>query len=337
MKKLLTVIAMATIVLMVFTACGAAPMPAPSVAVSGKNDSGGYQNAPTAAATAAPAAPAQNESGANIIDNSANAALTLQANTTLPVADQKLIRTGKIELQTKTYEVDFNRITTRITALGGYIEKSSESGTKPTIDNPSGRTAYVLARVPKASFDSFLSELGEIGEMISRNIDSQDISGAYSDTENKLKTQRIKLDALQKFLSSATKPQDILDFETQISETEQIIDELSGNLKRYDNQVDYSSIEITVHEVVEFKAVEQVKKDDFGTNISNSFNGGLDAIKVFFEAIGIALAASWPFLVLFGGITVLIIWLIVSSKKRREKRKALTTPNVEVKDNSKQI
>ncbi len=331
MKKRFIVMALVTIALLIFAGCSAA---APL-----KDYSRDEAPSATTAATAAPAAPAEDAEGGTgqITTNTNKAALTLQANAALPVADQKLIRTGKIELRTKTYDADFDKITSRIGNLGGYIERSNESGTKPTQDNPNGRSANILARVPKASFDPFLSELGKIGEMVSRNVDSQDISGVYSDTENKLKTLRIKLERLQSFLSSATKPQDILDFETQISETEQQIDALSGDLQRYDNQVDYSAIEITLREVVELQKIEPTKKtDDFGTNISNSFYGGLNAIKIFFEAIGIALAASWPFLLLIGAIVFVTIWF-ATAKSRRAKKKAKETAPTEAEDHNPKI
>lgn len=331
MKKLLIVLSsLATIVLMIFAGCSA-PMQAPS-----KDYSGGVTSAP--AATAAPTtAPEANGDASNVIDNSKGTALALQANTALAVADQKLIRTGKIELQTKTYNDDFDTITSRILVLGGYIERSSESGTKPTSANPTGRSASIVARIPKASFDSFLSELGKIGEMISRNVDSQDISGEYSDIEGRLKTARTTLETYQSFLAQAKKVDDVIDLQTRISQTEQDIESMSGQLKRYDNQVDYSAIDISLREVVELKNVEPAKKtDDFGTNISNSFYGGLNAIGVFFEAIGIALAASWPFLLLIGVITFLIVWF-ATSKKRKAKKKGLITPVVQSKEDNKQI
>ncbi|MDP2892052.1 MAG: DUF4349 domain-containing protein [Bacillota bacterium] len=232
-----------------------------------------------------------------------------------PLADQKLIRTATIEMQTQNYDTDLEKIYTRIQALGGYIENSSETGKKPEEGEIYGRIAYYLARIPKVRFDSFLKELGKIGTLVSRSVESQDVTGQYADTDNKLETAQKKLELLQNFFAKAKTVDEMLDIESRISQVEQDIEALSGQLKYYDSQVDYSSVSITLQEIVDLKLV----KTDTGLNISNAFYGGLNAITAFFTAIAVALAASWPFLLFFAALAAGISWLVIGLKRRKAK------------------
>lgn len=50
---------------------------------------------------------------------------------------------------------------------------------------------------------------------------------------------------------------DIITIESAISETEQMIDSLSGTLQHYDAQVDYATVTISLQEVGKLSNVEE--------------------------------------------------------------------------------
>ena len=109
---------------------------------------------------------------------------------------------------------------------------------------------------------------------------------------------------------------DIITIESAISETEEMIDRLSGRLRHYDALVSYSTVEVSLREV---KVYEPEPDPTFGSRLGSAFTEGF---RGFAEGLGnilIALAYSWLWLLLIAGVVALILWL---TRKARAKKRA---------------
>ena len=234
------------------------------------------------------------------------------------VNSAKLIYTANLEMETKSFDEAVDALAKLTAYLGGYYASSSitESG--------STRRAYYTVRVPAEYYRAFLDNAaGELCHVLSQQEYTEDVSERYYDTAGRLETQKTKLVRLQELLLQAEDMADIITIEDAISETEEMIDRLSGTLRHYDALVSYSTVDITLREV---KVYEPSPDPTFGNRLGGAF---VDGLKDFFSGIGnilVALAYCWLWLAVIAAIVVLILWLTrkrrAAAKAEREARKA---------------
>ena len=234
------------------------------------------------------------------------------------VNSAKLIYTADLEMETKSFDEAVSGLAKLTSNLGGYYESSSVS------ESGSTRRAYFTVRVPAEYYRAFLDSVaGELCHVLSQQEYTEDVSEYYYDTAGRLETQKTKLGRLQELLLQAEDMADIITIEDAISETEEMIDRLSGTLRRYDALVSYSTVNITLREV---KVYEPEPDPTYGSRLGGAF---VDGLKDFFSGIGdilVALAYCWLWLVVIAAIVVLILWLTrkrrAAAKAAREERKA---------------
>lgn len=235
----------------------------------------------------------------------------------------KMIYSGYMELETQDFDKASADIESLVKELGGYFQQSSVS------NGSSGyRHGSYTVRIPAAEFESFFRQAGEVCHMTYKNTNADNISESYYDTEARLETARIKLDRLQELLAKATTMEDIITIESAISETEWSIEELSGTLRHYDAQVDYSTIDVELREVYKLSGQDEAATS-FGGRLGQSFVNGLKAVGSTLEDFAVWLAYSWVWLVVLAAAIVVVVRLIrakrSSGKKfslRRKKKNA---------------
>ena len=223
------------------------------------------------------------------------------------VSGQKLIRTASLEMETMEFESTVQSLEKLVAEMGGYMETS-------TLRNRSSgyRYANYVIRIPAGEYDAFLNQAGELCHETWRSTSQEDISEMYYDTQGRLKTQQIKLERLQELLTKAETMEDIITITSAISETEQMIDSLTGTLRHYDGKVDYATIELSLSEVYKYSNTEEAPVT-FGERLSNSFTNGLRNFGDAMEDLAVSLAYSWMWWLL---IAVIIVSAICVMRKR---------------------
>ena len=231
-------------------------------------------------------------------------------------AGQKLIRTAQMNLETTDFEKAVQGLTDLTEQMGGYFESSSVG------KRSNGRWADYTVRIPAEKYQSFLDQAGELCHETWRDTQQEDISERYYDTQGRLKTQQIKLERLQALLARAENMEDIITIESAISETEQMIDDLSGTLRHYDDQVDYATVSISLSEVYKLSNVEEVP-DSFMSRLGKAFTGGLADFADGLENFAVALAYGWMWLLILVVVAVAVVRVL---RKRRKAKKTDDKP-----------
>ena len=232
-------------------------------------------------------------------------------------AGQKLIRTAQMNLETTTFEEAVQGLTDLTEQMGGYFQSSSVG------KRSNGRWAEYTVRIPAEKYQTFLDQAGELCHETWRDAQQEDISERYYDTQGRLKTQQIKLERLQALLAKAENMEDIITIESAISETEQMIDDLSGTLRHYDGQVDYATVSISLSEVYKLSNVEEVP-DSFMSRLGKAFTGGLADFADGLENFAVALAYGWMWLLILVVVAVAVVRVL--RKRRRKAKKADDKP-----------
>ncbi|MCE5229856.1 DUF4349 domain-containing protein [bacterium] len=151
-----------------------------------------------------------------------------------PAPDRKVIYTATLGLQVASRDQALEQIHGLITRLGGFVQHA-------TLES-------VTFRVPPQRFDEALKSLAGMGQVIDRDISSQDVTDQYVDVEIRIKTAEESRDRLRVLLTKAVKAEDLLKIEADIRRLTEEIERMKGQLRLLANQVDLATITVNLRE-----------------------------------------------------------------------------------------
>lgn len=230
-----------------------------------------------------------------------------------PKAEEKIIYSADLELETKTFEDACRALDQAVKDLGGRYDS------RTLHQQGSFRSLYCTVRVPVERFQEFLDLAGGAAHVTYRSEYTENVGEAYYDSEARLATQRTKLERLQKLLEQAAGLEDIIRLEEALSETELQIEYLTGDLRRYDSLIEYSTVNVTLGEVYRLSTDEEVVQT-FPQRLAAAFGTGLRRGAEGLEELTIALASNWV------GILVLAAAVLAGWKLLRRRKKRKTPP-----------
>ena len=240
--------------------------------------------------------------------------------TSSAVQGSKRIYTATLQLETTGFDEAVSSLTELVDSSGGWVSSSSVSN-----QSSSYRYADLTVRVPVEQYRDFLTQAGELCHLLYTQEYVDDVTEAYYDTAGRLETQQIKLERLQNLLAQAEKMEDIITIESAISETEQMIDSLSGTLQHYDSQVDYATVNISLQEVGKLSNVEEPTAT-LGGRLAAAFTSGCRSFLTAAEDLLVALVYSWVWLVILAAAVIVVV--------RRLKKRGVRLPSLKRKDHA---
>lgn len=314
MKRLMSLL-LCLAILLTATACGA----------SKSSDSLAYPSSPAASSAMAQEVPAgafadHNESAKSASLSGAGIA------SAVPVSDRKIIKNMSVSMESREYDKALTGVLAMITELGGYVESSSEDGNSLYREpNVSRRYAHITARVPADKLGAAPGKLSEIGNIISKQEDSSDITDVYYDVAARLKSLNIQEERYLELLKKADKMEDIISLENALTNVRYEIESLTTQQRRYDQQVSYSSLTIELQEVGDYSVVRN-QPLSFGQRISNALSDSLLFISRSAQDLVIFLVSVLPVVLVYGAIVSIIILVILKLAKRGKPLKRPTPP-----------
>lgn len=158
--------------------------------------------------------------------------------------DQKIIYTAKLHIRVKNLQTTMSEITAQAQQLSGYIVHSYTHTT-----NDGSRHGELTVRVPQKHFTSFLEDVENIGsELLSRNVEGQDVTEEFVDLESRLKSLRTQENRLLEFMEQAEDTEDLLKISNDLTAIQEKIDSLTGRLRYLENRVDMATVTIQIDE-----------------------------------------------------------------------------------------
>lgn len=214
--------------------------------------------------------------------------------------DQKIIKTGSLDLVVDHADESLVAVETVATEKGGYIETSTlqehDDGTK---------SGYVTIRVPADQFDLSMALLKELALVVERETSSaEDVTEQYIDLAARLKNAQAQETRYVEILDVAKTVEEILQIESALGNIRGYIESLQGQLQYLDSLTGFSTITITLSE----EPVITIGGKEFrpGTTVKEAAQAVV--------AIAQALVAAIIWIVIVGiGIGVplaLIVWLV---------------------------
>jgi hypothetical protein len=224
---------------------------------------------------------------------------------------RKIIMSANISLQTNTYNKTVTGIETLVAQYGGFVQDSLVEGTGKA---GSVRTASYTVRVPSVKLDDFLSDVGKTGNLLSKKVTGQDVTQQYFDTQTQLDSLNTEEARILEILGKTQNMTDMITVEQRLTDVENQINQLTGELQKWDSLVDLSTVNISITED-KSAAVASV---GFGNQVSAVLSGSLKALLTTLRVIMIVIIAILPFVVFFGIIALAIILIVRHRRKHRK-------------------
>ncbi|SDF60951.1 DUF4349 domain-containing protein [Epilithonimonas hungarica] len=218
---------------------------------------------------------------------------------------KKIIKTGRIEIEVGDINKAQKIIVENLKKLNAYKQGEFFSNSEEQ------EMLKMTIRVPNENFDNLLQSMDEgLGNVISKNIGTDDVTEEYTDVSIRLENKLAYLEKYRELLKKSTNTKDILEIQENIRNLEEEIESSKGRLKFIDDKVKYSTIELTL---IKNKPRNSVtSKIGFGSQFIDSVAQGWNN----FVGFILGLISYWPFLLI---IPILIILL---RKWRNRKRKS---------------
>lgn len=229
---------------------------------------------------------------------------------------RKRIQYVTVSIESTEYDTAVTAIKTRASELGGYIETSEERGLG--VYGNGNRYSHIVFRIPSERLDEFKGDLAGIGNLLSVNVTTDDVTESYYDIEARLASLEAQRDRYMALLEEAKSLEEILILDDALAEVLYQIESYTGTLNKYDSLSAYSTVTVNLQEVKELTEEEE-DPETFGERIAASFTDSVDALAEFFKGAVVVIAAVVPWVALPAVIVIVILICVKRSAKKREK------------------
>ena len=150
--------------------------------------------------------------------------------------ERKLVKTGSVTLEVESLSAADSAIEKWCASFNGYISDSSSWQTN----------ANYTVKIPSGRFDEAMKTAGNLGILREHSISTQDVTEQFYDLQTRLSNKKVMRDNLRKYLSQAKDVKDMLQIEKELNSVLSDIEFMEGRMKRLSNQIDYSTISVSV-------------------------------------------------------------------------------------------
>ncbi len=230
---------------------------------------------------------------------------------------RKWIITVHLSAETEDLDTMTAALDEHINALGGYVEDQH-------IYNGSAystrryRSANLTVRIPAESVDQFTQEVSGIANVISQEKNLEDITLNYVSTESRVAALQTEEARLLELMSKAETMSDLLEIEARLTDVRYELENMTSRLRTYDNQINYATIYLDISEVQEYTPVED---PTLWERITKGFSGSLDGLWESLQDLLVGIVIAFPFLLVYGGVGLVIFFLVRKLMKRSPKTK----------------
>lgn len=169
--------------------------------------------------------------------------------TTVSNVDAKIIKDGSVDIRIEpgTFGVSAGQIRAIATDLGGYIA-SGETRIEQ-FDDARYAVGWYTMRIPTDRFDDAVSRVEQLGERVSAQLSSQDVTEEYVDLEGRLSYWRDQEAFYQRLMAEATTIEELVTVQTRMQDVLLNIEQIEGRLRYLDSRTAYATLTVGVTEV----------------------------------------------------------------------------------------
>lgn len=238
------------------------------------------------------------------------------------ITDRKLIRKISLDVETEDMDTMLGGINDKVAQLGGYVEsRNIRTGSNYT-SSQQHRYATLTVRIPAERLDEFVAHVDAAGNVTSTGETTDDVTLNYVATESRMKALQAEEARLLALIDKAANLTELLQLEKRLTEVRTELEEVTSQLKLYDNLVEYGTVTLSISEVREFTPTEE---PTFWERISDGFTTSVENLGKLLQELVILFVCALPYLVPVGAITGIVL-LIIKLATRKKKSPPETKP-----------
>lgn len=226
-------------------------------------------------------------------------------------AERKLIYTVNYSVETRDMDQLLQTLTQSVQELGGYIESSdfysdgyNQYSQSSDVSYDSGyRYADLTIRIPADRLDEFRSVVRGDSNVTEETMSTEDITLQYVDTDSHRKALEAEEERLLEMMDSAETVDEMIQIEDKLADVRYQLEDINSQLKLYDNQVDYSTVNISITLTRDYTITDE--NQSWQDKIAAGFSRSLHSVCEHFKEFCIAFISSLPM------ILYIIFWIAV--------------------------
>lgn len=229
---------------------------------------------------------------------------------------QKIIKRYDYHYETERFDDAYAYLKERIDAYHGYVSSSNVNGAG---NRTSGyRTLYLTARIPAEKVEDFVSEMGELGTVVSQMESAEDVTLQYNDTESRIESLRTEQKSLNQLLEKSDSLETIIALQDRLTEVRYELENYESRKKLYDDLISYSTIDITLDEV---KYTVEVDDSTFFSRIVTGLKQSVRDIGADFLGFVEWFVINIPYFVIWGIVIIILVKVVRKIRRQSAEKK----------------
>lgn len=214
------------------------------------------------------------------------------SSTDAPTSDRKVIYTATIQLVVEDFAAVGDKVGELVHQFDGYVADSRVSGA-----SGQNRRASWKIRVPIARFDEFVRSAKSLGELVSANTSSQDVSEEYYDVDARIRNKTKEEERLLKLLEDRPgKLEDVIAIERELSRVREDLERMQGRMRVLADRTSLTTVQLEFAEVHNYVPAEA---PSFPTRVRRALEDSLLALRSTAEGLAVLAVALVPWLGVF--------------------------------------
>ncbi len=255
---------------------------------------------------------------------------------------RKLITTVHLTAETDDFETCVDNITARVEGLGGYVQSSDiYNGSRYYYSDyyRERRNADFVLRIPADKLNDFLGLVNDTTNITNKSQSVEDVTLDYVDMQSHKKALQTEEERLLQLLEQADNLEDMLTIESRLSDVRYQIESMESQLRTFDNKVDYSTVYLSLQEVVEYTEPDPEPPVTFWDRVTSGFIEDLERVWGNLQDFAVWFISHIPSIVVWAVIICIVVWIVrkvhnrnltpeeiarkkEEKKQRREQKKA---------------
>ncbi len=234
---------------------------------------------------------------------------------TLMLSPDKIIYTGNMVVEVNKYDEARQMI--------GVIVEESQSFIQSEEVRISERGGYEYytsdykIRVPVAQYQSVMQKLKEIGSVKYSVQQASNITYEYRDIQGNIEQLNIQKQRLLSLYQQTSKISELIEIENELTRLNTQIKDYENMLINYDREVEYSTIQLSISEIVSENALVNPFAN-LGKKIKEAFVNSINALTTVLVFLFLLLIKILPFAIGAAAIFFFVRWVMKRKKMKNE-------------------
>lgn len=233
-----------------------------------------------------------------------------------------LVYTCNLSIDTLNFDQSVQTFHNMLTNAGGFVQNENYSDGQTSTsyyieDSKKNKLYTATVRVPHDKYSDFLNGADQLGDVRSKSSNVQNVGQEYTDLNTSLSIYEAKEKRYIKMLSTITDDNQAINIEKELTELQVKIATIKTRMNQIQTDVDYSTIEIRIHEVEKYEEKKASKKTDtFFQRLGKTVKDTWKYFLVFLETMLFLVIRLAPYMILI----LAIVFVIFQIQKKRNAR-----------------